>query len=82
MQYQEGLKQSGGSVRLNQIIEHLFESPAINIPFLAKICDVSYPTARSNIERLVNVGILKQSGISERPKIYFAPHILEIVFGD
>ena len=81
-QYQECLKQSGGNVRLNQIIEHLFESPAINIPFLAKLCDVSYHTARSDIDRLVNVGILHQSDISKRPKIYFAPHILEIVFGD
>lgn len=81
-QYQEGLKQSGGNVRLNQIIEHLFESPAINIPFLAKLCDVSYHTARSDIDRLVNVGILHQSNISKRPKIYFAPHILKIVFDD
>ena len=81
-QYMEQLKQVGGSIRLNQIIEHLFESPAITVPQLAEMCDISYPTARKDIERLVKVDILSLSNISERPQIYFAPKILEIAFND
>ena len=81
-QYMEQLKQVRGSFRLNQIIEHLFESPAITVPQLVRMCDISYPTARKDIERLVSVGILSLSTISERPKVYFAPRILEIAFND
>ncbi|MGL5058477.1 MAG: Fic family protein [Microcoleus sp.] len=81
-QYMELLGQSGGNIRLNRVIDHLFESPAITIPQLAAMCTISYPTARTDIERLVSVGILIESDMVERPKIYFAPHILDIAFGD
>ena len=81
-QYMELLRQSGGNIRLNRLIDHLFESPAITIPQLAEMCTISYPTARTDIERLATVGILMESDMVERPKIYFAPHILDIAFGD
>jgi Fic family protein len=81
-QYMDLLSQSKGSIRLNQVIDHLFESPAITIPQLAEICNISYPTARTDIERLASVGILMESDIQERPRIYFAPNILEIAFDD
>lgn len=81
-QYMELLRQSGGNIRLNRLIDHLFESPAITIPQLAEMCTISYPTARTDIERLVSVRILMESDMVERPRIYFAPHILDIAFGD
>lgn len=81
-QYMELLDQSRGNIRLNRLIEHLFESPAITIPQLAQMCSITYPTARADLERLVNVGILIESDMSERPKIYFASNILEIAYGD
>jgi Fic family protein len=46
------------------------------------MCEISYPTARTDIERLVNVGILVESDIQERPKIYFASRILDIAYSD
>jgi Fic family protein len=81
-QYMGLLDQSGGNIRLNKLVEHLFESPAITIPQLAVMCGISYPTACTDIERLVRVGILMESNMVERPKIYFAPHIVDIAFGD
>ena len=81
-EYMGLLDRSGGSIRLNRLIEHLFESPAITIPQLATMCNVSYPTARTDIERLVRVGILMESDMVDRPKIYFAPHIVDIAFSD
>ncbi|AUT00944.1 filamentation induced by cAMP protein fic [Nostoc sp. CENA543] len=81
-QYMELLSQSNGNIRLNRLIDHLFESPAITIPQLAQMCNISYPTARADLERLVNVGILVESDIQERPKIYFASHILDIAYSD
>ncbi|WP_138505842.1 Fic family protein [Nostoc sp. PA-18-2419] len=81
-EYMELLAQSNGNIRLNRLIDHLFESPAITIPQLAEMCSISYPTARADIERLITVGILIESDIQERPKIYFASHILDIAYSD
>ena len=80
--YMELLDRSGGSIRLNRLIEHLFELPAITIPQLVEMCEISYPTARADIDRFVRAGILRQSDLVERPKIYFAPRILDIAFSD
>lgn len=81
-QYMEVLNKSRGNIRLNRVIDHLFESPAITIPQLAQMCSISYPTARTDIERLVSVGILMESDMVERPRIYFAPHILGVAYED
>ncbi|MDG2992186.1 Fic family protein [Candidatus Synechococcus calcipolaris G9] len=81
-QYMEQLKQAGGNIRLNRLIEHLFESPAITVSQFAKMCGIQYNTARADIVRLVNINILSESDIVARPKIYFAPDILEIAYGE
>ena len=80
--YMELLDRTGGSVRLNRLIDYLFESPAISVSQVAEICDVQYNTARADINRLINANILVESDITARPKIYFAPDILEIAYGD
>ena len=81
-QYTDLLNQTGGSLRLNQLIDYLFESPAITVSQAAKVCNVGYNTARSDIERLVKAQILVESDIQARPKIYFASQILEIAYVD
>lgn len=80
-QYMELLNQSGGNIRLNRLVEHLFESPVITIPYLAEMCNISYHTARTDTERLRNASILVESDLG-RPKVYFASDILEIAYGD
>jgi Fic family protein len=82
-QYMQQLNQAGGSVRLNRIIDYLFESsPAITIAQTKNLCGVTPPTATSDINRLVNIGILVESTISIRPKIYIASEIFKIIFDD
>ena len=81
-QYMERLNQAGGNVRLNRVVDRLFESPAITIAQVTEICATQYNTARSDIDRLVKANILVESDLSPRPKIYFAPDILDIAYGD
>lgn len=81
-EYMELLSKVGGHIRLNQLIDHLFESPVINIPQLSAMCKISYPTAKADIERLLDAGILVESEIQARPTIYFAADIVDIAFGD
>jgi Fic family protein len=76
----ELLNQAGGNIRLNRLIDHLFESPAITISQFAEMCGIHYNTARADIERLVSNKILIESNIQARPKIYFASNILEIAY--
>ncbi|MGF1515129.1 MAG: Fic family protein [Elainellaceae cyanobacterium] len=80
--YMKLLGQAGGDIRLNRLIDHLFESPAITIPQFSKMSGKHYNTARSDIERLASAGILQESDFQKRPKIYFALDILEIAYGD
>jgi Fic family protein len=81
-QYMELLNHAGGHIRLNRLIEHLFESPAITIRQFSDMCNIQYNTARADIEKLVSNGILSESTLSSRPKIYFASEILEIAYGN
>jgi Fic family protein len=81
-QYMDLLNQAGGNIRLNRLMDHLFESPVITISQFAEMCGVQYNTARTDIERLVSSNILVESDIQARPKIYFASSILDIAYGD
>jgi Fic family protein len=82
IQYMEVLNQVGGNIRLNRLVDHLFESPAITASQFSRMCGVQYNTARADIIRLVNANILSESDMLARPKIYFAPDILEIAYGE
>ncbi|MBD2369542.1 MULTISPECIES: Fic family protein [Leptolyngbya] len=80
-QYMELLNHTGGNIRLSRLVDHLFESPAITVSQFSDMCGIQYNTARADIYRLVNANILVESDIVARPKIYFAPDILDIAYG-
>ena len=82
-QYTEQLSKSSGNMRLNRLVDYLFErSPAITSAQAAEFCNTTDPTARADIQRLVTIGILTESTITRRPKISIAPAIFKILFGD
>jgi DeoR/GlpR family transcriptional regulator of sugar metabolism len=69
----------GGSVRLHQIVEDIFQSPFLRIADLARRLDVTYPTANADVERLVQAGILQAlEGIS--PKTFYAPEVFGVAY--
>lgn len=78
--YLQVLDTKGGNIRLNRLIDHLFKSPIVSIPYHAKMCNISYPTARQDVERLVEAGILTESAHKARPKYFFALRIIEVIF--
>jgi len=71
-----------GSIRLHKIIEKLFESPAVTIPQIAKMFEITYPTACSDIELLSKQNILVKGSYSSRPKVFLSPEIINIAFKD
>jgi len=69
------------SPRTHQIIESLFVQPLVTVPHLASQFRVSPPTARSDIHRLVGLGILYEIGKSV-PKSFYSPAIFQIAYGE
>ena len=69
------------SPRMPEIIERLFDNPFVDAPGLGRQFGVSYPTAKSDIDRLVNVGVLTETEKSH-PKTYLAREIFQAAYGD
>ncbi len=73
---------TNASVRHNEIIDYLFERPVITAPHIETKFGVTYPTARQDITRLLDMGILSEGPAHMRPRYYFAPEIMAIAYGD
>ncbi len=68
-----------GSARLVRLVNDLFDIPVVTIPYVAKLCGVSYPTAKSDVEKLVSAGILEP--IAETyPQEFWAPAVFSTVY--
>ncbi|MBD3309310.1 DeoR family transcriptional regulator [candidate division KSB3 bacterium] len=70
------------STGLHRIIEQLFVSPMITIPQVSNMLDISYPTARKDIDHLVKANILVKAEIQQRPKVFLAPEIIQMAYSD
>lgn len=71
----------GGSHRLGMIVDELFVSPVVQIPHLADAYGVAYNTAKADVERLMEVGILVE--LPEVPqRTFLAPRVLSATFAD
>lgn len=76
------ISQCGGNIRLNTLIDRLFEVPAVTIPQLSDILNVTYPTARKDLKLLTKMDILTESDFSQRPKVFLSPKIISIAYSD
>ena len=75
------LSEVGGSVRLNTIVESIFNTPFVRIADLPGMLSVTYPTAKKDVERLVEAGILDElPDIS--PKTFYAPEVFNVAYSE
>jgi Fic family protein len=70
-----------GSPRTEQIIHDLFSNPVVRVSDLRKKLEISYPTAQTDVDRLVQSEILKPLG-DTRPKAYYSPEIFDIAYAE
>lgn len=75
-QFHERLKSKRSALQI-RLIDFLIERPVITIVFVRKHFQVSYVTAKNNVNRLVKAGIVKPFGDARRNR----PFIAEEVFG-
>ena len=74
--YRERLRTERAAVRLLQTLDVLFERPILNIRQLEAVLDVPYRTAQRYIERLEEIGILREVTGQARNRLYRADEIL------
>ncbi|MBM4074650.1 MAG: Fic family protein [Planctomycetes bacterium] len=77
--YQQQLQATGGNVRLQMILDQMFIHPFAGVADVARRLDVSYPTAKSDLDKLAEVGVLKLLP-QHSPKTYYAPEIFQIAY--
>jgi len=73
------LAQTGGSIRLKQIVDDIFHSPFVRVADLPKRLSCTYPTAQADVDRLVSAGILKALP-NVRPKTYYSPEVFSVAY--
>jgi Fic family protein len=74
--YRERLSSERAAQRLLQTLDVLFERPILNIRQLEVALDVPYRTAQRYVERLEEIGILKEVTGQARNRIYRANEII------
>lgn len=80
-EYRASVATARSSALLGVLTDALFERPALTIPHAAKLLDVTHRTARLNIGKLVDAGILIEVGERARNKLFLAPGVLRAVEG-
>ena len=68
-----------GSYRLPDIVDSLFQNPVLQIPYVKSKYDTTYPTARTDLEKLVKVGILVEPP-AQRRRTFYSPQIMDIIY--
>jgi Fic family protein len=68
------------SIRMHAIIDYLFSTPVLNVLDAKKRFGVTYPTAKADITKLVDAGILMPLE-NTHPQAYGAREIWDVAFG-
>ncbi len=77
--FEQRVAKGGGSFRLQQILTRLLERQFLRITDLRDHLEVSYPTANSDVHKLVELDILSQlDGIT--PRTYYSPELFGVTY--
>jgi Fic family protein len=79
--YRERIQKARSSALLARIVDSLFDAPATTIPYAMNTLHITYNSAKNNIKRLVDCGILSESELPpRRPKWFFASEIIRVAY--
>ncbi len=67
--------------RMRRIVEMLFDNPVLIIPQVARVCGVSDESARQDLHKLVEAGLLNVIP-NTRPKAFACLEIIKVAYGD
>lgn len=81
-EYEEKIRLNDGRDRLMHIVPLLLSKPIISYKNLMETLEVTYPTARADMEALVDMGIVSHLPGIKRPKKYIANDIFRVAYFD
>ena len=73
--YKKTLHEKNSSSNSIFLMEHLFANPYVTIPHAAEFLNITYPSAKNAVMALVESGILKQTPIRYKSKVFVAQEI-------
>lgn len=76
-EWRERLMTVSASARLLRLAERLLESPILTVSDAQELLGVSNRAARTNVEKLLKAGILRQVGETDYGRTYVAGEVLE-----
>lgn len=79
--YMKRLENERVSVALSQLAEDIFLNPLITVNHASRLARVTFRAAQFNVDKLEDLGILKETTGRRRNRVYTAPAILEIYEG-
>ncbi|MFQ5906260.1 MAG: Fic family protein, partial [bacterium] len=74
--YRQQLQKESVSPAVFQVLDMLFVNPFVSLPGVSDYLKVTWPTAKTSVERLVKLGILKEVTGRKRGRIYCAEELL------
>jgi Fic family protein len=78
-EYREKIQTLSSSALVLKMVDRLFVTPGLGISSTAKRLKVTYPTAQSYVNDLVEAKILVEVTGKKRNRLFLAPHIIDIV---
>lgn len=79
LEYRQALHGKRSSATLLQMADLLFKNPVLTPNAIAKALNLTYVSARKNIDKLVAAGILGEVTGRKRGRIYVAQRVIEIL---
>lgn len=76
--YHDLLQSGRNSALLLKLVDNLFVLPVLTVTDAATMLKVTYPSAKLNIQKLIDAGILKEQK-RQMPQTYVAPRILALL---
>jgi Fic family protein len=64
-----------------RLAERLLDRPYVTAPLVARLLDVTFPTAQKAIDDLQERGVLEEITGQRRNRVYAAPTVIEIAYG-
>jgi Fic family protein len=80
--YRHRYQIDGGSTRIIQVVDQLFEHPSTSAAGIVERIHTSYPTAQRLIDRLVSDNVLTEMTGQRRNRVYLATEIVHILEAD
>lgn len=77
--YDKSLRAKKASGSMTRLIDYLFANPMITVPGAARYLGITYPPAKSAVEKLKDMGILVEYDDKERGRVFVAKEIMAIL---